>query len=335
MASSRALTGARKPDKLRFMHERMHEALGHMDLRNLWQELGSAVLREHQAQRTGLAQETASKVANLMTSLAGPFWETTDERFIRRYVVHPDLYEAMLETEPPAEAFELDELRLPEHGIVIRWPNGEEAYVVDRDRLAEIKAAIHGARPDQVVVQSSSPHSLHWIQIASGAEGMPGAMWFGDIDATAPPQYGRPEALEETAQRQAMIRNLILYLTTDAALEAPKTSFKEPREAGPVTPQTKKKKKDRERFYNYHWIGSRTRDELERRQREANRSGEAIPDRPRPRFRVRVSGHWRHQAHGPRWTQRRWVWIMPYDKPDDPTLPYSPAHATKVRRHTS
>jgi len=313
-----------KHPKIRFLHERVKDFFPKgMPFSEVVNDLIAIYDLEHPGRYMN------GPLALLLGFMRAGAFDGSARTPVARYVVTQDLADALAETEPPAHLTEED-LRLPEGAIVIKWPSGEELYAIEFDRVVEWLDRYWPDRPFDF--KSTFPALILWEQFdVLGKRGQErwyrqmdahfgkkvqrhegevpfGETWFGSLNVDDPPAYSTPSEMEEVAQREAMFRNLIVYLTTGNRVDAATTNFKEPGKGK----GKRKGGRDKERFYNYIHLGTRTKMLTDREVEErARRMGRRL------QHRVRVRGHWRHQAHGTGRKLRKWIWIEPFYRGPD------------------
>lgn len=302
-----------KHPKLRFMHEKWSQELGHMPpqqildqaLRSYDAELQTMILAHKRGlmgafdvkQRAGVNGSLSLLSVLLVHSFSRP------DFLVRRYLVTEGLERALRETEPPSEGFSASELRLPVPAVVIRWPNGEECYAIT---MATFQAEVDRHLDIEVswqLMEDGKNHDdekIFFLQAAPGGSYMQGmASWYGFVGESDFPETSPAEDMDEARERQAMLVNLLAYLTL-ARPDAIETNFRSAKKQGEVLSGKKRNSK----HFNYVHLGTRTYylsdDQL------ANAAGRSFEHRHR------VCGHWKMQPFGEGRKQRRRIWIMPY-----------------------
>jgi len=313
-----------KQQPIRFLHERLEAAFAGQSVEQQLAVHHAAYETEdpHRAVNTNLAM--------LNTFISCGAFRGTQDLPVARYVVADALYQAMLETEPPRGLDDCD-LMLPEGAILVRWPNGEETYAATYQRFVLWTVeyfpptAVEKWSRMPVWMDMQRPDLVLWHQFATGTgsrrkvfeqmaqrgrrpsprdDGFYYESWYGSLDGDAP-AFSTPSEMEEVEARRALLQTLLVYLTTGEKVDAVRTDFQKP-------PKKKGKKERPPRWLNYVHLGSRTRylshEEVAERERRAGRKLD---------HRVRVRGHYRSQAHGPKHSLRKWIWIAPHYRGTD------------------
>lgn len=288
-----------KLQKLRFTHELLESHFAAYDPRTFCDLM---LLGEEEEANARIKAAREGKVApfdiearrRVCFSVAGMqtlvrFLFNDDRLPVGRYVVSESLGRALRDTQPPEGGFDEADIRLPFPATMIRWPNGEETYAVEIRTFNEELGRLTNTEIVTTLESQEVEDAIFFLQYGPNRNFPRLETWYAYIGRHHFPATSPADEIEEVNERQAMLANVLAYLTLNEAdvRECVPKKVKRPGETS------------RERFYSYRRLGDRLR-------YDATGNGKPLDHR------VPVQGHWRMQAHGPRHTLRKRLWIYPH-----------------------
>jgi hypothetical protein len=293
-------------------------------------DLAQGVTR-HQLRLRDVGQiEAANLVVAQFTEFPSAGLIRTAARWVREGapVLHlgSHKYAAALAATPiPADA----EIRSPWKAWLLEIPAGLIAATTAEGEQTDVVAAVvhadhlgaEGIRPGMTFAEIDAlPPTAHWsITIFTGCEcklhmhdqplsklqAIAGGTQAFPVDGEEPDEDSLPSLLDMTTQ-DARAMQLVLRLVLGSCLAV---TEQDPRTQAPRGSSGSKKHREGEPQTSVYSIGRPITIDC-RPHVQAYVLGRRSP----PSVQFLVRGHWRHQAHGPGHTERRWKWIEPFWK---------------------